>query len=277
LYFFWNLSTINDIMTGSYSITEIMLIVLSFVFLSFICLQRSNKYRLELKRICEEQNSKLIMAAIANEEGVRTKISDNLHDVGTILSTVKLYLGMIQPAHLADRNKLATLKDCKDLIDETVQTTRYLSASLQPSTIKDFGLTGTLHHFCSTLDLTTGIQTTFNIGDDVDRFATEQELAVFRIVQELTDNIVKHAHATTVNFSLQRKANNKLHVYIDHDGDGLSHKEFEQKLYDMQGLGLKNIQNRLNILKGNIHFEKSDNLMNTISVQIPITSITPVP
>jgi len=39
----------------------------------------------------------------------------------------------------------------------------------------------------------------------------------------------------------------------------------------MKGLGLKNIQNRLNILKGNIHFEKSDTLMNMISVQIPIT------
>jgi signal transduction histidine kinase len=270
LFFFWDLSAISDIMTGSYNITEIMLIVSSFIFLCFICLQK-NKYRLELKRICEEQNSKLIMAAIANEECVRTKISDNLHDVGTVLSTVKLYLGMIQSAHLADKNNLATLKDCKDLIDDTVQTTRTLSAFLQPSAIKDFGLTGTIQHFCNTLDDTTGVQIAFNIEDNIERFAMEQELAVFRIVQELTDNIVKHAHATTVNFSLLSKASNTLHVYIDHDGDGLSHKEFEQKLYDVQGLGLKNIQNRLNILKGNIHFEKNDNLMNTISVQVPIT------
>jgi hypothetical protein len=52
------------------------------------------------------------MAAIQNEECVRTKLSDNLHDVGTALSTVKLYLNLIQPTNLADKNKINTLKDC---------------------------------------------------------------------------------------------------------------------------------------------------------------------
>jgi len=212
-----------------------------------------------------------MMAAIANEECVRSKLSANLHDVGTVLSTVKLYLNMIQPAHLSDKNKITALRNCKDLIDNTVQTARDLSSSLQPTTIKHFGLTGTLQNFCNKLDHTTGIQTTVSYNDDIDRFQTEQELAAFRIVEELTDNIVKHANAKNVNYSLLRKANNKLQIFIEHDGEGLSNQEFEQKLYSMQGLGLKNIRNRLNILKGNIHFEKSDNLMNTISVQIPVT------
>ncbi len=275
LYFFLSLSIFNRIVTGALSVQEMIWLSSGIIFLLMFQLRR-NKYQLELKKVCEEQHDKLIMAAIKNEECVRTKLSDNLHDVGTILSTIKLYLNMIQPAHLADKNKISTLRDCKDLIDNTVQTARELSASLQPTIIKDFGLTGTLQNFCERLDHTSGVQTTINVQDDIDRFSAEQELAVFRITQELTDNIVQHAHATHINFSLLRKANDKLQMFIEHDGNGLSDEEFKQKLYSTQGLGLKNIQNRLNILKGTIHFEKSNTLMNTIFVQIPIT-YKPVP
>src|SRR6478672_242374 len=270
-YFFWNSSILNDIISGFPTQHEIILLVFGIIFLLMLCEFRRNKYQFELKRICEEQHGKLIMAAIQNEECVRTKLSDNLHDVGTALSTVKLYLNLIQPTNLSDKNKINTLKDCKDLIDNTVQTARDLSAFLQPATIKDFGLTDTLQSFFERLNESTGLKTNINIAGNLDRFAIEQELAVFRIMQELTDNIIKHANATSVNFSLLFKTNNKLQILIEHDGNGLSHQQFEQKLYSMKGLGLKNIQNRLNILKGNLHFEKSDTLMNMISVQIPIT------
>jgi two-component system, NarL family, sensor kinase len=66
-----------------------------------------------------------------------------------------------------------------------------------------------------------------------------------------------------------------LQIFIEHNGNGLTQEDFQQKLYSIPGLGLKNIQNRLNIVKGNIHFEKSDNL-SIISVQIPITTQHPV-
>lgn len=270
LYFFWVPSMFCDIISGSSELQEMIVLSFTIIFLLILHEFRRYKYQLQLRKICEEQHGKLIMAAINNEECVRTKLSDNLHDVGTVLSTIKLYLSMIQPAHLADKTKINTLKDCKELIDNTVQTARNISASLQPSTIKDFGLTGTLEHYCAAIDQTTGVQTSINVAEDIDRFATEKELAVFRILQELTDNIIKHANATHVNFSLLNKANN-LQIFIEHNGEGMSQKEFEQKLYSTRGLGLKNIQNRLNVLKGNIHFQKSDNLINTITVQIPIT------
>jgi signal transduction histidine kinase len=90
-------------------------------------------------------------------------------------------------------------------------------------------------------------------------------------LQELTNNIIKHADAQCIRFSLLHQ-NEMLRIFIEHNGNGLSQEEFEQKLYKMQGLGLKNIQNRLNILKGGIHFEKgNENSMNTISLQVPVS------
>ncbi|HXL57447.1 MAG TPA: ATP-binding protein, partial [Chitinophagaceae bacterium] len=264
-------ANLNNLLFISLTLGEMLLLASVIIFSFLVYQQIITKYQFELKKICEEQQGKLTFAAIEHEECVRKKISAKLHDVGTVLSTVKLYLSMIQPTHLTDKTKVETLKDCKDLLDDTVQTARNLSTSLQPSGIKDFGLLSTLQNFCDKLNHSTGLQISISAEGNINRFQTEHELAVFRILQELTDNISQHANAQYILFSLLHNNNNTLQIFIEHNGNGLSQVEFEQKLYGMQGLGLKNIQNRLNILKGNIRFEKNDNLTNTISVQIPVS------
>jgi two-component system NarL family sensor kinase len=249
-----------------------LLMVFTIIFFVIIHQRRVIRYQLELKKVNEEQQKKLIQAAVQSEETERKRISSELHDeVGALLSTVKLYLNQIQPTHLNDQGKINILNDCKELLNDTVQTVRNLSSNLQPATIKDFGLLSTFQHFCDKLNHSSGLQISLTVQGNIDRFQTEHELAVFRILQELTNNIIKHAKAQNIHFSLVRKSSDTLQIFIEHNGNGLSQNEFERKLYRIEGLGLKNIQNRLNILKGNIRFEKNDNLTNTISVQIPIS------
>src|SRR5437867_11881848 len=107
---------ISDYLLMSPTLAKMLLTATAIIFLFLFYEGRIHRYKLELKKICEEQQGKLTFAAIEHEECVREKISAKLHDVGTVLSTVKLYLGMIQPTHLADKTKVETLKDCKDLI-----------------------------------------------------------------------------------------------------------------------------------------------------------------
>ncbi|HEY6974887.1 MAG TPA: ATP-binding protein [Chitinophagaceae bacterium] len=262
---------LNRILFISFTPAEMLVLASWIIFLFLFYELIIITYQFKLKKVCEEQHGKLIFAAIEHEECVRKKISAKLHDdVGTILSTMKLYLSQIQPAHFSDKSKADVLKDCKGLLDDTVQTVRNLSICLQPSTIKDFGLLTTLQNFCDKLNLSSDLKISITAQGAIGRFHTEHELAVFRILQELTNNVVKHANAQNIHFSFLRK-NGTLQVLVGHNGKGLNQKEFEEKLYNMQGLGLKNIQNRLNIIKGNIRFEKNDNL-NVISVQIPVTA-----
>jgi signal transduction histidine kinase len=230
--------------------------------------------QLELQAEKEKKQNQLLQSALESHEIERNRISSELHDdIGALLSTIKLYLNQIQPENLNDEGKIKALNDCKELINDTVQTVRNLSTNLQPSIIKDFGLLSTLQNYCDKLKDASGLQISVKAQGVIDRFQSEHELAAFRILQELTNNIIKHADADNIQFSLLRKNNDTLKIFIEYNGDGLSQKEFEQKLYSKQGLGLKSIQNRLNILKGNIHFEKNSNLMNTISLQLPIITI----
>ena len=246
-----------------------LLMVFTIIFFVVIHQRKVINYQLELKKVNEEQQAKLMLAAIESEETERKRISAELHDdVGALLSAVKLYLNQIQPSHLKDQSKIEILNESKTLLNDTVQTVRNLSVNLQPSTIKDFGLLITLQNFVDKLNHSSGLKISIDVQGNISRFRTEHELAVYRILQELTNNIIKHADAQCIRFSLLHQ-NDIVRIFIEHNGNGLSQEEFEEKLYKMQGLGLKNIQNRLNILKGNIHFEKGNN-SSTISIQIPL-------
>ena len=256
--------------------TAVMLLLL-FTIILFVLMhqQKVIRYQLQLKKINAEQQNKLMIAAIESEEAERKRISDELHDeVGALLSTIKLYMHQIQPEHLNSEAKVEILNQSKNLLDETVKTVRSISSNLQPIIIADFGLESTIQHFCNKINHPPMLSVSLTVQDTIVKLSLEKELAIFRIMQELTNNIIKHARSSSIQFSLVQKIDT-IEIYIEYNGMGMSHKEYEEKLYQVQGLGLKNIQNRLNILKGYVHYEKNDNLTNTITVRIPVTDQKP--
>jgi two-component system NarL family sensor kinase len=248
--------------------TTLMMIMILILVTSVFAHQHR---RIQLSTI--EENKKqmqLLYAALESHEAERKLIFNELHDgVGALLSAIKLYLHQIKPDNLNNKTKVNVLNQSKDLLDETLQTIRNISSNLQPVIITDFGLESAIEHLCNKINQPPGISVSLTVEGTIEKLAKEKELAVFRIIQELTNNIIQHAHSSCINFCLLQKVNS-LEIYIDYDGRGITNKEYEERLYQPQGLGLKNIQNRLNILKGHVHYEKNDNLTNTITMRIPI-------
>ena len=248
-----------------------LLMVMAIIFFVIIHQRKVINYQLELKEITEDQQNKLTVAAIESEEAERKRISSELHDeVGALLSAVKLYLNQIEPVHLNNEKKIEALNHSKDLLDEAVKTVRNISSNLQPVIIADFGLESTIQHFCDKINQPGVLSVSLTVQDALVRLSPDKDLAIFRIIQELTNNIIKHAHSSSIHFSLVQKVDT-IEIYIEYNGNGMDHEEYENKLYQVQGLGLKNIQNRLNILKGYVFYEKSDNLTNTITVRLPVS------
>ncbi len=250
---------------------SMLIMIFAIIFFVIIHQRRVIRLQLELQKEKGKQQSQLIEAAIQSQETERKRISSELHDeVGALLSTIKLYLNQIPPSVINEESKISVLNNCKTLIDDTVRTVRNISTNLEPATIKDFGLQSALQHFSDKLNKSTGIKSSVVVQGPVQRFNIEKELAAFRIIQELTNNILKHANAPSVSYILIQKSDEVLQIFIEHTGNGINQKEFEEKLYRTEGLGLKNIQNRLNILKANIHFEKTSDQLSSISCQIPV-------
>jgi signal transduction histidine kinase len=93
---------------------------------------------------------------------------------------------------------------------------------------------------------------------------------MYRMVQELVNNILKYANATELLISSALEGNG-LHLVIFHNGNGLTQEQFEELCYRKEGLGLKNIRNRIILLKGTIHFT-GGNEGYQINIQVPVNT-----
>src|SRR5688572_2988537 len=230
--------------------------------------QKKIKYQQGLQKLREQQQNQLIEAAVRSEEQERHRIAETLHDeVGAILSSSKLHLLAIKGEHLNEKERKLHEKG-NELLDEAIKKVRGISHNLHSSILKEFGLNEAIYHFVNNITKSTLIKATIRLDENYSTRNAENDISIYRMVQELVNNIMKHANATEIVISSHYK-NNELELTIFHDGSGLSQSQFEEMRFKKEGLGLKNIQNRIILLRGEIHFSK-DEYGNSIKIKVPV-------
>lgn len=248
----------------------VMLLLFASFLLALIFNQRKKlKYQQSMERLREHQQNQLIEAAIRSEEGERHRIAEMLHDeVGALLSSSRIFLVEMNTENLTGTDKQDHGK-VKEMIDESIQKVRTISHNLHSTILKEFGLNEAIRHFMKKIAGGATIRSTVELDEEYQLSNAETDLAVYRIIQELVNNLLKHAHSRQINIkSFFRE--NELQFTIQHNGDGLSQEQFEELRFKPAGLGLKNIQNRIILLKGNILFAKLDTGDYMIQLSIPI-------
>ena len=248
----------------------IMALLLCSFLIAFITSQQKRlKHQKDIQNLRELQQNQLIEAAIRSEEIERHRIAEELHDeVGAILSSSKLHFQGINAASLNKHDNELYNKG-KELLNDGIQKVRGISHNLHSSILKEFGLNEAIQHFVN--KLTQGrIEAHIALDENYNTQNPENDMSIYRMVQEIVNNLLKHASPGLINItSLYRS--NVLTLTIEHNGNGLSQSAFESLRYNKDGLGLKNIQNRIILLQGQIHFVKAEN-QNTITIQIPVNT-----
>jgi signal transduction histidine kinase len=266
------LETIN----GQYDIKTLVIVFILVMFvlfitflLAFITHQRKKfQYQHNLLNLKEAQQNQLIEAAVRSEETERHRIAETLHDeVGAILSSAKLHLQGIKLNTLDHRDQQLYEKG-KTLLDDGIQKVRGISHNLHSNILKQFGLNDAIHDFVTKTLKGSMIEVSINLDNTYHTQNPENDISIYRMVQELVNNIVKYAHAREMVIGSQFSGN-LLSITIEHNGTGLTQQQFEALRYKKEGLGLKNIQNRVILLKGSIGFLKKDNNY-LININIPI-------
>ena len=258
----------NDIALMIVGIAVMLILFGSFIFAINFSHQKKIKYQQGLQKLREQQQNQLIEAAVRSEEQERHRIAETLHDeVGAILSSSKLHLLAIKGEHLDEKEKKLHEKG-NELLDEAIKKVRGISHNLHSSILKEFGLNEAIIHFVNKITQGTLIKATTSLDDQYTTQNPENDISIYRMVQELINNIIKHANASQLVVSSQYE-NNKLNITLFHNGSGLSQQQFEELRYKKEGLGLKNIQNRIILLQGSIYFETSAEGSN-IKIQVPV-------
>jgi signal transduction histidine kinase len=213
------------------------------------------RYQLKLQQMETEQQKLLLNASIKLQEEERQRLAADLHDdAGPLLATARLYLN----ENLVNQEKsqqLQSIYQARQIIDDTIQLVRNISHSLMPPTLKNFGLESAINDLFQKISGSGTINASSRFHDYRDRLKPEKELIVFRIVQELINNILKHSNSSFIHLTQNVHAD-RFYLRIHHDGRGIVQADFEKLNKSNIGLGLKNISSRLRVVHGSINFEK---------------------
>ncbi|WP_410221190.1 PAS domain S-box protein [Pedobacter sp.] len=223
-------------------------------------LEEKNKQLTYERRLLEKQQQKQILKATLNaQEEERQRIAESLHNgLGQVLYGVKTTLDRIK---LTDSENSQALNRSKELLGMCIQESRKISHELMPSILEDFGLKAAIHDICLQLKGETYFNCTFS-GMDI-KLDKYLQLAIYRIVQELALNIMKHAEATIAHINIS-VVNNHVHIMAKDNGKG-----FEQGEEKNKGIGLKTIESKVKLLNGKITINSVPH-QTVIHIQFPI-------
>jgi signal transduction histidine kinase len=215
-------------------------------------------YRISLLKKQRRQQEEVIQVISSTQEKERQRISRDLHDsVGGQLAGIKHKLSEFT-------QRVPELQPTLDLLDNTYDEVRRISHNITPGTLMKLGLPAGIQSLAETVHSDkTRIQTYF-FG--IDRLNNKDyETNVFRIVQELLQNALKHGKASEIEIQLTRR-DQLLSVMVSDNGQGFDTTGIAQKA----GNGLKNIAHRVRQLKGQFHIDSTLGKGTSITVEIPI-------
>jgi signal transduction histidine kinase len=227
------------------------------------------KQKLQQLRINELETEKQLTASEAvlkGEEQERTRLAKDLHDgLGGLLSGIKFSLSNMKDNLIITPDNMAVFERSLDMIDTSIKELRRVAHNMMPEMLTKFGLDEALKEYCNTINATNLLSVKYqSMGMDI-RIQKSSEIIIYRIIQELLNNIMKHAAATEAMVQLI-KEEGRFSIIVEDNGKG-----FDIALpKDNKGAGLTSIRSRVDYLKGqlDIHSEAGKGTLVNIEFNI---------
>jgi len=242
------------------------MLVLSLGLIFFFIIYQRRLFEQQRMRIAEEKahQQALLSAAVEVQESERRRIARDLHDdIGSLLSATRLYLRQLSPEAKPEQT-IAIKEESLSILDEMIQNTRRITHDLLPTELEKFGFLAAAEDLCERVDRSGGIKVNFCCSSDR-RLPQRQEVAMFRVLQELVNNTLKHAEANHVAVNTAW-LQDRFHFRYEDDGKG-----FDIPPGGYSGLGLKNIESRVSLVGGTLAFETAPAAGLTVDIHLPIT------
>lgn len=224
--------------------------------------ERNREFDKRQKELEEWQKQQIFRTILDTQEEERKRIAENLHNsLGQILYGTKLSLSQVLKADLNENDK-ESLKNVDKLLNDAITESRRLSHELMPVILEDFGLKTAIEDICRQFSGNINFKCRFSgLNKRLDRYI---EIAIYRIVQEIMMNIVKHSGATEALVALELK---KAHILVLIQDNGVG---FDLQRKKRDGIGLKTIRNKVSLLNGNINIISSPGNGMITNIDIPV-------
>jgi len=204
---------------------------------------------------------------IQSQEEERKRLSNELHDsLGQNLLVIRNLLYLYNSVEEKNEDDLSQISD---LIKESIDEVKEISANLHPHQLERLGLNKAVGSMLNKIMRATDITITYNADDLTGLIPFEDEINIYRIIQESINNIVKHSGADNASVNI-RKRDNTVSISIEDNGKGLdlTDQDLQSKL--TEGLGLKSIRERARLINGKILFESIPSGGTRVLVEIKL-------
>jgi two-component system, NarL family, sensor kinase len=236
-----------------FSIATVGMLLLAGTIILFVVFYQKRMIKEQMKRQSMEfeYQQKMLQAELESQESERRRLAADLHDsIGGMLSTIRV--GISTMARLLPDPQ--TVDQTKQMLDDTITSVRRISRDLMPSTLEKFGLTHALTELCERFQATSKISIEFALEGESPALDKTRELMIFRVVQELLNNAIKHSQAEKISVTL--RVDNRITVVVEDNGIGFDPEIFKKDAQSGKGLGLFNIENRARLLGAKLDYAK---------------------
>ncbi len=224
--------------------------------------QQQQLQQQQLQLLQKESELAMTQASMEGEEKERTRIARNLHDgPGATLSGVKLYLSSLE-MHYRELSGSASYHDTLGLLNDAVAEIRDTSHNLMPRLLYEEGLDAAARAYCDKMGRNHALEIAYYALGEQARFHPPYELMIYRMLQELLGNVIKHAAASRVIVQLECRPD-LFTLMVEDDGKGFSITKEDA------GMGLYSIRSRVAAFQGYMDVQTS-NAGTTISLVFPV-------
>ena len=206
-------------------------------------------------------------ALMEGQEAERSRLAKDLHDgLGGILTGTKYALSSMKQNMIISAENAAAFEKTMNMLDQSITELRRVAHNMMPESLLKLSLNDALDDYCLQVTNSGALKVTYQ-SFDIDNLTADEPvtIAVYRIVQELINNVVKHAKAGNAIVQLTHKGE-ILGITVEDDGAGFQ----LQDLGFAEGMGYKNLKSRVDFLKGKIDVKSEPGKGTSVFIQLPV-------
>lgn len=227
------------------------------VLILFFYFSRKKIVQIEVdkKNLEIEHQKELLNSVLITQEEERKRIAQDLHDdISSKLNVVSLNSHLLKTPNLNEAEQLEITNNIIELTQKALENSRRIAHDLLPPVLEKFGLHAGIEELVEEFNSTKIVKVSYENNVDFESYPIEKHLHIFRILQELLNNSLRHGKSTKVSIQFTTFEDQKTCTYID-NGLGFDSSRSENQ----KGLGMKNIESRINFLGGNFSFTSKPN------------------
>jgi two-component system, NarL family, sensor kinase len=243
-------------------------------FLIYLNLRRSRMLARQTEKIQQQRIVQLekdhellvVNSLLKGQEEERGRMARDLHDgLGGLLSGIKLSMHQMKDNLIITSENMTVFERSLDLIDTSIAELRRIAHNMMPESLVSYGLDEALKQFCSSINTNGGLRVSYQSVGLTYRMPDAVEITSYRIIQELLNNMLKHAAATEALVQVIRD-DSRLNIVVEDNGKGFDTKALDEK----KGAGWINIRSRVDYLKGQLELNSSPGKGTQVNIEFNI-------